>query len=71
MDIEFTIERELATLDGGKKKLCIVSWCKRPGKLDLRSWNEKDGTERPGKGITLTDDEAADLLEALHDYLGE
>ena len=67
--IEMDIKEELATLDGGDKKLCLVSWNNRPPKLDLRAWREKDGETRPGKGLTLTEAEAADLVDALQDYL--
>ncbi len=67
--IEMEIQKELATLDGGQKRLCLVSWNSRPPKLDLRAWHEKDGKQQPGKGLTLTDAEAADLVEALQEYL--
>lgn len=67
--IEMEIQKELAALDGGQKKLCLISWNKIPPKLDLRAWHEKDGQQQPGKGLTLTDAEAADLMEALQAYL--
>ena len=69
--IEMEIQKELAALAGGQKKLCLVSWNQRPAKLDLRAWIEKDGEQRAGKGLTLTDAEAADLVEALQAYLKE
>ena len=67
--IDMKIEKELRRLDGGEKRLSVISWNKRPAKLDLRAWHEKDGETRPGKGITLTDAEAKDLLDALQVYL--
>ncbi len=72
MDIKCTIEKEIAVLDGGTKELRLVAWNDRPAKLDIRPWREtKDGEIRPGKGITLSDDEAKDLLEALQKYFDE
>jgi len=67
--IDMEIKKELAALDGGLKKLCLISWNKRPAKLDLRAWHEQDGQPRAGKGLTLTDAEAADLVAALQEYL--
>lgn len=67
--IDMEIKKELAALDGGQKRLCLISWNSRPAKLDLRAWHEKDGQQQPGKGLTLTDAEAADLVEALQAYL--
>ena len=72
MDIKCTVEREIATLDGGAKELRLVAWNDRPAKLDIRPWREtKDGEIRPGQGITLSDEEAKDLLEALQKYFDE
>lgn len=41
----------------------IVSWNKRPPKVDIRRWS--DDHAYMGKGVALTDDEAKALYEAL------
>ena len=48
---------------GWKKELNLVSWNDRAPKLDVRDWSP--GHEKMGKGITLTDAEAARLAELL------
>lgn len=53
---------------GAEKQLKLVSWNGKPAKLDLRKWNNtKDGLA-PGKGITLTEDEARELVSVLENY---
>ena len=46
----------------------IVSWNGKPPKLDIRPWSP-DHT-RMAKGITLTEEEARALANALGDYFG-
>ena len=48
---------------GWKKELNLISWNGRPPKLDVRDW--APGHEKMGKGITLSQDEAATLAELL------
>ncbi|MDR0688983.1 MAG: hypothetical protein LBG08_01775 [Spirochaetaceae bacterium] len=48
---------------GWKKELNLVSWNGRTPKFDLRDW--APGHEKMGKGITLTKEEAAKLMECL------
>jgi len=48
---------------GWKKELNLVSWNGRAPKLDVRDW--APGHEKMGKGITLTEEEAAQLAELL------
>jgi hypothetical protein len=48
---------------GWKKELNLVSWNGRTPKFDLRDW--APGHEKMGKGITLTNEEAAKLMEYL------
>lgn len=74
MNVKFTIEREIAILSentSGKKALTVTSWNNNPAKLDLRTWRTVDGEQQPGKGLTLTKDEAETLLEALTAYFKE
>lgn len=69
----FQIERVLCTLGGKDTSLpkiaALVSWGGRPPKIDVRTWIIEGEDRRPGKGITLTDSEAAALRDALDAYL--
>ncbi|MCX7025864.1 MAG: PC4/YdbC family ssDNA-binding protein [Spirochaetes bacterium] len=71
--IRFEIKQQLAVLgEGGrgwKTELNLVSWNDREPKLDIRAWDP--GHLRMGKGVTLTRDEAAKLVEALGPFLRE
>ena len=62
---EFEITERIAEISrnagGYTLELNRVAYNGYPAKLDLRKW--KDG--QPLKGITLSDDEARSLLEAL------
>ena len=66
-DIKYEITEHLAVLStssrGWQKELNLVSWNDRPAKYDLREWAPDH--PRMGKGITLNDDEAKALCEAL------
>jgi hypothetical protein len=48
---------------GWQKELNLVSWNGRATKLDVRDW--APGHEKMGKGVTLTEGEAAALAELL------
>jgi hypothetical protein len=48
---------------GWQKELNLVSWNGRAPKLDVRDW--APGHEKMGKGVTLTEGEAAQLAELL------
>ncbi|MCL2215006.1 MAG: PC4/YdbC family ssDNA-binding protein [Treponema sp.] len=48
---------------GWQKELNLVSWSGRAPKLDVRDW--APGHEKMGKGVTLTEGEAAALAELL------
>lgn len=68
----YTVEKTIAELSATgstRKRLALVSWNGRPAKLDLRTWYESDDGEKPGRGITIADAEAADLVAALADHL--
>lgn len=62
---------ELSSTGSSAKRICLVSWNGNPAKLDLRVWRTIDGETKPGKGLTLTDEEAETLLTALTDYFGK
>ncbi len=49
------------------KEFNRVSWNEREPKYDIRDWNHNEG--KMAKGITLTDEEANLLKEALNEKL--
>ena len=53
------------------KRLTLTSWNGYHAKLDLRLWSLNQSEPKPEKGITLTDEEARVLAEALNTYLAE
>lgn len=68
--IDYIVERKLAEISRtGKtvKRLTLTSWNGNPAKLDLRIWNLDE--DKPGKGVTLTMDEAEALAKALNGFL--
>lgn len=69
-DFSFEIVENLGTLSEGSKgwtkEVNLVSWNGRPGKLDIREWDPEH--QKMGKGVTLTDEEARELLSALKVY---
>jgi len=66
-DIKFEIVKHFGDISsdkgGWKKELNLVSWNGRAPKLDIREW--APGHEKMGKGVTLTEGEAAQLAELL------
>lgn len=69
-EVEKTIA-EISSTGSTAKRLTLTSWNRNPAKLDLRIWRtESGGEDKPGKGITLTEDEAAAVAAAISDYLG-
>lgn len=71
---EFTYEvtANIGTLgEGSKYQLRVVSWNGKDAKLDIRQWYEKDGEEKCGKGISLTNEEAKALVDLLTEYMNE
>jgi len=65
--ISFEIVKHFGVLssekNGWKKELNLVSWNSRAPKFDVRDW--APGHEKMGKGVTLTEGEAAQLAELL------
>ena len=49
---------------GWQKELNLVSWSGRSPKLDIRDW--APGREKMGKGVTLTQAEAVELVKLLN-----
>lgn len=68
MTITYNTEKTLAILSSTgttEKRLTLTSWNGNPAKLDLRIWRTDESPPRPGRGITLTDEEARILADAL------
>lgn len=66
---KYEIVEHIATLSEvgtTSKELNRVSYNGAPAKYDLRSWKREGDTEQMLKGLTLTDEEAAALKEALN-----
>ena len=66
-DFKFEIVKHFGVLSSEKsswqKELNLVSWSGRAPKLDVRDWAPNH--EKMGKGVTLTEGEAAALAELL------
>jgi len=69
--IQFDIVKPIGVISsekgGWQKELNMVSWNGRAPKLDIRDWAPDH--KKMGKGITLTDGEAAALAELLKQAL--
>lgn len=55
--------------DAWTKEVNIVSWNGNPGKVDIRDWDADH--ERCGKGITLTKEEAKEVMMLLQEYFAK
>lgn len=70
-EVQYEIVKEIAVLSksdsGYTKEINFISWNGKEPKYDIRSFSPN--REKCGKGITLTADEAAALLEALQNDL--
>lgn len=66
-DIKYDIVEEVGVLSennkGWRKELNRISWNGAAPKYDIRDW--APGHEKMGKGVTLTEEEAAKLKEIL------
>lgn len=66
-DIQYELVKEIAVLSrsggGYTKEINLIAWNGDAPKIDIRSFSPN--REKCGKGLTLTADEAAALLEAL------
>jgi len=69
-DLKYEVTEKIAVLSERgvwTKEINKVSWNDRPAKFDIRDWNHEEG--KMGKGVTLSDEEARALLEALKEAL--
>lgn len=66
-EFSYEILEEVAVLSenarGWRKELNLISWNCRPPKFDLREWAPDH--EKMGKGITLTNEEFAELSKTI------
>ena len=66
-EFSYEILEEVAVLSenarGWRKELNLNSWNGRPPKFDLREWAPDH--EKMGKGITLTNEEFAELSKTI------
>ena len=67
VELKYEIVEKIAVLSesskGWTKELNLISWNDREAKFDIREWSP-DGSKM-GKGITLSNEEAAVLKKAL------
>jgi hypothetical protein len=72
-EIKFEISKHIGVLGSSKggwsTELNLVSWNEREPKFDIRSWDPSHS--RMGKGITLSNEEAKALSEALAHYFSQ
>lgn len=72
-DIKFEIKESVAVLSetksGWTKELNMVSWNGNDAKYDLRDWDPDH--KKCGKGVTLTKDEAKNLMKCLVEKFSE
>lgn len=72
-NITYDIVEELGTLSenskGWEKQVNLISWNGAKPKYDIRDWAPE--REKMSKGITLTEEEAVELLKILNQKLGE
>ena len=71
----FKIEQNIATLsdkDGITKEFNLIQYKDlKHTILDIRKWDNSNDDKQMLKGITLTDDEARKLKDALNEYYKE
>ena len=72
-DIQYEIVKEIAVLStsdsGYTKEINLISWNGKEPKYDIRSFSPN--SEKCGKGITLTEKEAGNLLASLKKELAQ
>jgi len=68
-DFSYEVKKVIGVISKGKssaKELRLISWNGKPEKYDIRDWwEDKDGNEKMGKGITLSTEEAKELAKLL------
>lgn len=73
-EFNYEVKQALGNLnENGTVRLNVASWNGREAKIDIRNfWKDKEtGEMKPGKGISLTNDEAKALVDLLTEYMNE
>ena len=70
-EVTFEIKEKIGVINeneqsGWKKMLCIVSWNGGQPKVDIREWSPD--FRKMSRGITLTEQEAQQVVDLLRDY---
>lgn len=68
-NITWRMETPIAVLSSYVKEINLVSWNGSDPKYDSRNWHP--GREKCEKGITLTEEEARVLMDALKEVFGD
>ena len=67
VEFKYEVVEKIAVLSesskGWTKELNLISWNNREPKLDIREWAPEH--EKMGKGVTLTEEEAQEILKIL------
>ena len=75
-EFSYELKEKIAVLSEGKsgwtKEINLVSYNGAEAKVDIRTWQTtEDGERKMSKGITLTNEEATKLRDALNKLLGD
>ena len=75
-EFSYELKEKIAVLSEGKsgwtKEINLVSYNGAEAKIDVRAWQTtEDGERKMSKGITLTNEEATKLRDALNKVLGD
>lgn len=76
-DFSYELKEKVAVLSSSKggwtKEINLVSYNGAEAKIDVRTWqtDEETGERKMSKGLTLTNEEATKLRDALNKLLGE
>lgn len=52
-----------------QKEINLVSWYGKEPKYDIRGWSEEQGCRKPGRGISLSEEEFRELISIGEDLL--
>ncbi len=68
-DFKYEVKEKIGVISEGKnskKELRLISWNDKEPKYDIRDWwQDKDGNEKMGKGITFTKEELKELAKLI------
>ena len=72
-EFSYEIKKRIGSLgENSDKQLNIISWNGRESKIDIRAFfTDKEGNEKMGKGVSLTNEEAKKLVDLLTEYLDD